>query len=718
MGDVNSEYELIIREYFPYDFVRPGQDKIIKAVIKGIHERRHVIINASTGVGKTVAIVAPLYYYAFKNNLKIFYLTRTVNQGFQALLEFERVANKASKGLKAVGFQGRYGLCAITLFDKRFEENISYDEFKRICDKLKEGSRKNKENAIIEYEHQKSSYGGEVPPFETTKKRYVYTTCPFYTGHLINKNFELESLVYYPETLFKEALREIFCPYEFLKEKAKEASMIVLPYIYIFEPKIRQAFLKGSLGIYDADLRDYVVVVDEAHNLPDYLRELMSDRISIITVRNAIREAKDIVLRFNDLNAYYYFPVPYEGLRIPLTKVLSALEETLIELGMERPIDESYETTFDHFIEVYTTWLSKKLEIEIDFARGRQLIYNIAVYFSDLGELIRDKLLTIGKRPRSYIGKLGDFFVRAYYLSSDPSVHFFVERNGEKIRFRLINFDAEILARVLENFYTSIHMSGTLKHFESYRVDLGLENTIEVDVEASFIEINRAVFYYPRVTTRYEDYIRAPDKIVNEIQEAIYKLLEDVYANTIVLFPSYEWLERIIDEKFMTALDKIKPGRYFIETKDKKPREMHEEIETFKKLKKEGAVFFGVFGGRLGEGMNFPHDELRLLVIVGLPYPKPDAYQRALLHYYALKYGEEKAWEYAYESQMIRKILQALGRLVRDETDFGIAVILDSRAKRLKRYIKNLLEKHNLEDIALWLKRFEEKIRVYKKTPF
>jgi len=718
MGDINSEYEVIIKDYFPYDFVRPGQDKIIKAVIRGIHERRHVLINASTGVGKTVAIVAPLYYYAFKNNLKIFYLTRTVNQGFQALLEFERVTHKASKGLKAVGFQGRYGLCAMTLFDKRFEENVLYDEFKRICDKLKEGSRKNKENAIIEYEYQKNNYGSMISSFDTIKKRSIYTTCPFYTGYLMNKNLELESLVYYPETLFKEALREIFCPYETLKDKAKEASMIVLPYIYIFEPKIRQAFLKGALGIYDTDLEDYVVVVDEAHNLPDYLRELMSDRISIITVRNAIREAKDIVLRFNDLSAYYYFPISYEGLRASLTKVLSALEETLIELGMERPIDESYETTFDHFIETYTSWLSKKLEIDIDFTQGRYLVYNIAVYFSDLGELIRDKLLTIGKRPRSFIGKLGDFIVRAYHISSGPSVHFFVERTGEKIYFRSINFDAEILARVLDYFYTSIHMSGTLKHFESYRVDLGLENTIEVDVEASFIEMNRAVFYYPHVTTRYEDYMKSPDRVVTKIQEALYKLLKNVHANTIVLFPSYEWLERIIDEKFMIIIDEIRPGRYFIETKDKKPREIHEEIETFKKLKKEGAIFFGVFGGRLGEGMNFPHDELRLLVIVGLPYPKPDAYQKALLHYYALKYGEEKAWEYAYESQMIRKVLQALGRLVRDETDFGVAFILDSRAKRLKKYIRNLLEKHNLEDIGMWLKRFEEKVRVYRETPF
>ena len=108
----------------------------------------------------------------------------------------------------------------------------------------------------------------------------------------------------------------------------------------------------------------------------------------------------------------------------------------------------------------------------------------------------------------------------------------------------------------------------------------------------------------------------------------------------------------------------------------------------------DGAALFSVMGGRISEGMDFPAEQLEIAVVVGIPYPKPTARQRGLQHYYDLKF--RKGWEYTVEAPTARKLLQSIGRLIRDEKDRGIAVILDRRATRFKRYIKDLHESKNL----------------------
>ena len=101
-------------------------------------------------------------------------------------------------------------------------------------------------------------------------------------------------------------------------------------------------------------------------------------------------------------------------------------------------------------------------------------------------------------------------------------------------------------------------------------------------------------------------------------------------------------------------------------------------------------------GGRISEGMDFPAEQLEIAIIVGIPYPKPTARQRGLQRYYDLKFG--KGWEYTVNAPTARKLLQSIGRLIRDDNDKGVAVILDIRAPRFKQYIRDMKESKNLLD--------------------
>jgi DNA excision repair protein ERCC-2 len=112
----------------------------------------------------------------------------------------------------------------------------------------------------------------------------------------------------------------------------------------------------------------------------------------------------------------------------------------------------------------------------------------------------------------------------------------------------------------------------------------------------------------------------------------------------------------------------------------------------------DGAALFSVMGGRISEGMDFPAEQLEIALIVGIPYPKPSAKQRGLQRYYENKF--RKGWEYTVEAPTARKLLQSIGRLIRDKNDRGVAVILDRRASRFKKYIKDLQVSDNvLRDI-------------------
>ncbi len=74
-----------------------------------------------------------------------------------------------------------------------------------------------------------------------------------------------------------------------------------------------------------------------------------------------------------------------------------------------------------------------------------------------------------------------------------------------------------------------------------------------------------------------------------------------------------------------------------------------------------------------------------MVVVVGIPYPKPTAGLKALEDYYDWKF--QRGWEYAVHAPATRRLLQSIGRLIRSEKDRGIAIILDRRAVYFKRVL-------------------------------
>jgi len=135
--------------------------------------------------------------------------------------------------------------------------------------------------------------------------------------------------------------------------------------------------------------------------------------------------------------------------------------------------------------------------------------------------------------------------------------------------------------------------------------------------------------------------------------------------------------------------------KIYVEDRKDKQKDIMAKINEFKEKK---GIFLSVIGGRISEGIDFPSKELEIVIIVGIPYPPPSEKQNALKNFYDKKFGE--GWKYAYESYAIRKIKQSIGRLIRREDDKGMAIILDERARRFRKYIEmKKAEKNIIKEI-------------------
>lgn len=101
-----------------------------------------------------------------------------------------------------------------------------------------------------------------------------------------------------------------------------------------------------------------------------------------------------------------------------------------------------------------------------------------------------------------------------------------------------------------------------------------------------------------------------------------------------------------------------------------------------------GRILLAVIGGRLSEGIDFPDEALEVVVIAGIPYPKPTARTKALVDFFEGKFG--RGWEYAVDVPTTRRLVQAVGRAIRGPDDIGAAAILDYRAGQFSDRIAGL----------------------------
>src|SRR3954451_14374628 len=78
----SREARLAVAKNFEY---RPEQQQMAVAVARALEEERHLVVEAGTGVGKSIAYLAPSILYAVEHKKKALVSTHTINLQEQLL---------------------------------------------------------------------------------------------------------------------------------------------------------------------------------------------------------------------------------------------------------------------------------------------------------------------------------------------------------------------------------------------------------------------------------------------------------------------------------------------------------------------------------------------------------------------------------------------------------------------------------------------------------
>jgi DNA excision repair protein ERCC-2 len=584
--------------------VRKGQVKFVEEATKALENNQVFVGSAPCGIGKSLASLLSVLPRLGENKLLISFRTRS------QLHIFLKELRGLEQNPLTVSFFSKQDMCPL-----RMKSGGSYFDFLEECRRLKENCESG------------------TKPF-----------CRFY-WNIHRKKRQAEELaldcarkILDPKEASRRMAKHGFCAYEALKRVLSKVDIFLGTYNYTFNLPVRRALLQ-SWGV---DLSNVYLIVDEAHNLPSFARELLSDRMTQNTIENALKETE----KFEHEN----LAAVQDYLNVLDDKIFRYIQKGLgnANLKLLDPQDIA-----DRFLEWSGTSSEKAAET-----------------LHEYGEHVRETRQELGyDKIFSYTHRVGDFIENFFQRVGKKYVHLIQKDWGDRIYLEVRSLDGrEITDPVLRQARGSILMSGFLSPPKVYR-DLILRNQEDVhlrEFDSPFPPENRLILAARDVSSRFE---QRTDQMLKKWGKYIEAISITNKGNIAVFFTSYNLMNTILSH---TDIDR----RRIVEERKTRRSDVMQKL-----TRSTSNALFGVMGGKFSEGMDYPNNLLTCVVTVGLPYATWSVYQKALISYFDYQFpGNGRA--YAYLTPAIFRLVQACGRVHRSAKDKGCIVMLDERVTR------------------------------------
>ncbi|HXY56182.1 MAG TPA: ATP-dependent DNA helicase [Nitrososphaerales archaeon] len=240
---------------FAYGSFRPGQRELAQRVYEACLHGETLIAEATSGFGKTAAVIAGALTAAEETHCKIVYACRTKRQ-------ISRVVEEVAK------LQGRHSFRAVSLLSKfdycllRRQRSVPSESFGWYC-------TFNVSNNLCSY--------------------FLNVSLTEGFNHLVR---DVLAKTPHHSDLMRLAEINHVCPYEVARLAVAQADMVVAPYHYAFDPKAASVLFDRN----SVERKDTILVVDEAHNLRDFFRGMNSATLTLAQVEGAVREAQAMLM--------------------------------------------------------------------------------------------------------------------------------------------------------------------------------------------------------------------------------------------------------------------------------------------------------------------------------------------------------------------------------------------------------------------------------------
>ncbi|MDA3809150.1 MAG: ATP-dependent DNA helicase [Spirochaetaceae bacterium] len=588
---------------FPYENFRGPQRDMSVAVFRAIREKQKLLLEAPTGTGKTMGALFPALKSLGENTGdRIFYIT--------ARTPGRLAAEEAFRELLIKGLQCR----AVSITAKQ-----------KIC---------------------------FFPGTKCSASECSYAEA--YYSKLPNALEDLEeSALYEQDSIEKLARKHKLCPFELSLDISLVTDLIICDYNYVFDPlvKLKRYFMKP--------VEEYILLADEAHNLPDRSRDMFSasmDKDQILSVRREIKEEFPLIAKsLNKINQI-------------LLNELKVLKEENKEWNEEKKLPETLRKAVGNFLEEAGSKETNQLILDLSFELRR---------FYKISELA-DKEHTFLQKRKGHNG------LKISTLNLDPS---------------------KLLDESFKQFRSTILFSATLNPFAYFQRILFIEKDVPfISLPSPFPEKNCSVYIRTDIETRYN---KRKDSIL-PLCRSIYETLSVKEGNYIVFFPSYTYMNQVKEH-----FEELYPGqKIHIQESGMNEDQRTEYLERFTDQKDSNILAFAVMGGIFGEGIDLKGEKLIGVIIIGPGLPGISVERDLYKKYY--ENNGEKGFDYAYKLPGFNKVLQAAGRVIRSEDDKGLILLIDSRYgwnenRRLyPPYWKNIHYCNNSEQMKHKIKIFWE----------
>lgn len=609
---------------------RSGQIKMAEEIVKAFENKRHLIVEAGTGTGKTLAYLVPAIAAALATKKRVIISTGTKNLQEQLMEKDIPFLQKVlPKKFAAAYMKGRSNYACLY--------RIAKADHQPILDGL----------ADIDHFEEVRRWVGETSIGDRRELTSLPDEIPFWNR--INARSEI--------CLGQKCPDFEPCFITRMRTRAEEADIVIVNHHLFF------ADLSVRGNQYGRVIPDYsAVIFDEAHMIEDIAADYFGVQVSNFQIDELVRDSDTLPITDAVVN---------RDLTRIAAKIIGLAEQFWLRFTQAR-VDGRYPMMEDVFTyrtrsgDNAPTQLGEAYEA-LDGALGG-LIASIDRFSETVPEV--ESLVRRTKQARADL----DFVVH----QTEKSYVYWLERRGKGIFLRASPVDVSELLRgkLFEKVETCVLTSATLSsggsfNFVRERLGLDTSKTSVLHAESSFDFENQAILYLPKAM---------PDPRTPEFTQLaageIMKILQVTDGRAFVLATS---------NASMKALYELVSARVgfpcFIQGSMSKSGLLDRFRET------PNAVLFAT--ASFWQGVDVQGEQLSCVIIDKLPFAVPTDPIVAARSRFIEENGGRSFFDYSVPQAVIT-LKQGIGRLIRSSSDRGVIAILDPRL-RTKSYGKDFL---------------------------
>lgn len=543
---------------------REGQEDMALDICYSIKEKKHTIVEAGVGIGKSYAYIVPLMYYNMLFNKPVLIATSTIALQEQLIKDVKKICSYIKHRPEIILAKGMTHFACRKRADEYYKDKDGVNEDEETLYKYIENG--------------------------TVDRRFINLDI----NDDIWENVSIKATDHSKCEYFKT------CRFMRLRNDMLETKGVILCNQDLLTVHF-QKLKKGQKGLLSDNID--LIVIDEAHNLEDKVRSSLVESYTKNSIKNLLKESRNSIKKNNIKN----------NLSLTIKKVYDLLDKWFGELNNQIQNQINEDKNF------------KTNEIErffINTKKHKELIINIDKNIKNIHEKVQ--FYSDSNLSEDIVEELENLISFLENLIDDKSNNlFWMEKNkGIEIFSCPKDIDKEISRLYFDKTKTTILTSATIadksKGNEEEKYEYFIKNT-GFDPKEGFLAPQKyspfnynenSMIYYlenmPHPTYERSDFIK------KGAQEII-KLLEITKGKSLILFTSKNDLKEVYnilskqDLKYKLLVQRMSSSQ-------------DEILEEFKK--DEDSVLLAT--GTFWEGIDIPGKALSNLIVFRLPFPVPD----------------------------------------------------------------------------------------------